>query len=170
MSQIIKTKQFGEVEFEKSWAVSNGKHIGKLANGRGYLHFTGQPISTLKELQEVIPPGPDLDEAVAWWRNKDKRRDDSELPDKKVVINPDGSCAFDDGSPIESVADLFNAIPRGPMLDAAVAWFTEDAKKRKFQEQVQKSHKENVAGQNVQEAKEKAIKDRGEKVPNITFA
>jgi hypothetical protein len=121
MSQKIYTKQFGDIEFERTF-VEGTLHLGKLVGG-GYLHITGQPIDSEKELRGAIPRGPELDAALDWYRHKDDKPA-VEAP-RNVVIKPDGSYAFDDGSPIKTITELVQSIAPGPALDAAVMWFME---------------------------------------------
>lgn len=124
--QILKTKQFGEITFTKTW-VEGSIHIGKLAGG-GYLHVTGQPIGSEHEIRAVIPKGDHLDDALNWYRNRDKEPEDVK---RRIMINPDGSYSFDNGEPVNTITELVQCIPPGPALDAAVTWFTERSQKEK---------------------------------------
>lgn len=121
MSQKIFTKNFGEIIFERTF-VEGPLHIGKLVGG-GFLHVTGQPIDSEKELRAAIPRGPELDAALDWFRHKDDVPEGEVV--RQVVIKPDGSYKFDDGSPIKSITELVQSIAPGPALDAAVMWFME---------------------------------------------
>jgi len=126
MAQRLITKHYGPIEVEKSWNVG-AQHIGKLVGG-GYVYLTGLPVKTKQELKAIIPPGPDLDEALEWFDSPDKF---SETRIKRLMLNPDGSYEFDDGSPVESVSDLVKHLQEGPALDAALTWFVkaQEAKK-----------------------------------------
>jgi len=119
--QVINTSGYGDLTFIRTW--SDGTiHIGKLKDG-GYCHIGGPPVASKRDLESAIPSGTHLDEALDWWENKDKIEEKKDRP--KIVIQGDGSYAFDDGSPIESVADFVAYIPQGPALDAAVLWYVE---------------------------------------------
>ena len=128
--QVINTSGHGDLTFERTW-INEGIHIGKLTDG-GYCHIGGPPISSRRELQIVIPPGKQLDEAIDWWENKDKVQVKKDR--LKIIITDDGY-AFSDGSPIKSVGDLISHIPPGPGLDAAVLWYVE-THKDKIKEQL----------------------------------
>jgi len=158
MGQILKTAHFGEVEFTKTWVTSTGKHIGKLAKG-GYAFLSGQPITKKKDLTDCIPGGTELEEALNWFSNKDKIKEET-VPPKMVVIQRDGSYAFDDGSPIKDVADLIEAIPRGPVLDAAVAWFTNRLKGQELHAKSVEVKRENAIERNIEEAHRKVGRPR----------
>lgn len=121
--QILKTKQFGDITFEKTW-VDGSIHIGRLAGG-GYLHVTGQPIASEHEIRAAIPKGPHLDDALRWYKDRDK---EPEGVKRRIMINNDGSYAFDSGDPVVNLTELIQCIPPGPALDAAIMWFTEHHK------------------------------------------
>lgn len=117
--QTLKTKHHGDITFLRTW-VQSSLHIGRLAGG-GYLHTSGLPIATEQEIREAIPKGPDLDDALQWF----KHRDDIPVPVKRrIMIELDGSYVFDDGNPVQSITELVQCIPPGPALDAAVMWFS----------------------------------------------
>ena len=75
----------------------------------------------------MIPAGPFLEEALAWF---DKKDEPQSVITKKVVISQDGGYAFDDGSQITSLQELVNFMPAGSALDAAIEWFSKEKKKR----------------------------------------
>jgi hypothetical protein len=139
MSQIFKTKNFGEIEFEKTWINSDEKgnvfHIGKLTKG-GYAYINGLPITSQKILREAIPKGPELDEALEWFKNKDKAEEEGGPKKRTIIILPNGDYAFEGGEPITDAADLTVNLPAGPALNGALQWWTEkhkevEAEKRK---------------------------------------
>lgn len=130
--QVVKTSN-GELTFERTWV--NGQiHIGKLLNG-GYAHIGGSPVTMRREIEDTVPQGKHLTDALNWFDNKDKVR---EAPKKKIIINEEGDYIFEDGSSINSVGDLLGYFVKGKALDNAVAWYTarmesvsENAKKEK---------------------------------------
>lgn len=126
MTQLIKTKQFGEIEFEKTWAVAGGAHVGRLTKG-GYCHFSGHPILSRAELEAAIREETDLKMALEWFDNRDKV---TEIPGKNILIATDGEPRFEDGSPIESVADIINYMKPGPFQDAALRWWAKKSEER----------------------------------------
>jgi hypothetical protein len=129
--QVINTKEFGDLTFIRTWTDGH-IHIGKLEDG-GFCHIGGPPISTRAELEDAIPRGPQLEDALDWWENKDKA--EQKKKSRRIMIQDDGSYVFEDGSPIESVDELVACIPTGPALDAAVAWYVE-ANKDKIERKI----------------------------------
>lgn len=125
MPQKINTKHYGEVIIEKSWC-SGAQHIGKLVGG-GYVYLTGLPVKSKGELKTVIPPGPDLDEALDYWDNPDKYV--TQQP-QRIMQNPDGSYEFEDATPVTTITELVQYFKEGPQLDAAVACFMETQKSK----------------------------------------
>ena len=147
--QVINTSGYGDLTFIRTW--SDGYiHIGKLSEG-GYCHIGGPPISSKRELETAIPAGKYLDEALAWWENKDKVEVKKDRP--KVMLIEDGSYALSDGSPIKGVGDLIAYIPPGPALDAAVLWYVE---KHKDKIKAQTSDKESTDQQTAENKEELA--------------
>lgn len=126
MSQILKTKKYGEIEVDRSY-VNGLDHVAKLTGG-GYCHISGHPVDSPSILKKCIPAGKDLKEALDWFENKDKIP--IEAVAKRIVINPDGSYAFDDGSEIENAADLIRHINDADALNAAVRWFAKELERR----------------------------------------
>lgn len=126
MGQVIKTKNYGDIEFEQTW-VNGPAHVGKLVRG-GYCHVSGLPIQSVDELRAAMRPGPDLNEAVQWFEH---REEFDELEGKKrIVIEPDGRVHFDDDSEIEDVSDITTNIPTGPLQDAALRWWAQELQKK----------------------------------------
>lgn len=154
MPQILHTKDFGPIEVVRSYVKGN-LHIVELANG-GYAHSSGLPVQNKNELMEAIPPGPALDKALEWWEHRD---DEPEEPKRSIVIRPDGTLAFDDGSPVQSISDIIQHIPPGPFLDAAITAFSH---MKKQAEEAEKSAA-TPAGQAAKAVLRKAIKDKPEK-------
>jgi hypothetical protein len=136
MGQVLKTKNFGDVEFEQTW-IEGSAHVGKLTKG-GYCHVSGLPITSVDELEVAMRPGPDLDEAIYWFEHKEEVA--ARAGKKGIVIEADGSVHFSDGSPIEDVGDLTANLPAGPLLKAALEWW---------------------AGQIVENARLEKTKDKG---------
>lgn len=115
MPQLLYTKQFGEIEVEKSW-VNGAHHVARLTNG-AYVHITGLPINSKGELEAVLP-GEELEKSLKWF---DHRHDDEEQAKaKKIVFDKDGFPYFEDGSPVKSPSELVQALNPGPVLDAAL--------------------------------------------------
>ena len=122
--QVIKTTNYGELTFIRTW--SDGQvHIGKLKDG-GFCHIGGPSIASKSELENAIPKGEQLNEALDWWENKDKIVEAEEA--LKIIMHKDGSYTFSDDSPITSVGDFVSYIPRGPALDAAILWYVDKNK------------------------------------------
>jgi hypothetical protein len=126
MPSELFTKHYGKVVIEQSWQ-DGIFHVGKLHGVQGYVHMTGLPVSSENELREAICPGPDLDLALAWFAKKD----DVEEHVKREIKIVNGEFMFTDGSQLESVADLVNNLPAGPILDAAYEWFKRKQKEDK---------------------------------------
>jgi len=119
--QTIKTKHFGPISFEKTWVSSDGRHIGKLSKG-GYAHLSGSPVTSDRDLQELIPSGKDRKEALEWFSHKDEVKPKMEM--KRITLTPDGGYEWEDGSEITDLADILNTLPKGPQLEAVLDWFT----------------------------------------------
>lgn len=130
MTQLLHTGRFGTIEVEKSW-VDGNLHICKLAKG-GYVYASGLPVTSDGDLRKVIPAGPEREEALRWLENREAEPAE---PQKHIVVLPDGSCQFSDGSPVEDVSDILKHIPPGPFQDAAYKWLQEKkAQEKKLQE------------------------------------
>jgi len=127
MGQKIHTKHYGTVEFEQTWSC-DGLHIGRLTDG-GYAHLTGLPVQSKDEIIRAIPSGPEQEAALHWWEHRnDPVEEESE---NRIVMNRDGSYSFEDGSPIESYADITQNTSPGPGQDAMLVWFSEELQRRK---------------------------------------
>ena len=125
MSQLVRTKYYGDLTFEKTWALSNGPHVGKLMNG-AYAHFGGLPVTDKQDLLATIPAGPDLDEALDWFENRHKRATEAQLMPTKLVMYypPDQSWRYVETQQlVTTVEDLYEGLKGSPALDAALAWF-----------------------------------------------
>lgn len=156
MSQILHTKNYGEIEVEQSW-IHDNLHIVKLANG-GYAHSSGLPVQKASELKKAIPPGPELEEALFWFEH---RHDEPEQVKRRLVINPDGSVVFDDGSPIQNMSDIVENLQPGPFLDAALRWFVQKQEQDRQAEQAAKTKAGRIARQMATQAKEKKQPGKG---------
>lgn len=126
--QTIKTKHFGPISFIKTWASSDGRHIGKLAKG-GYAHLSGSQVTSEKDLKELIPDNKDRKEALEWFENKDKPQ--TEKSTKSLMLTSDGGYIWEDGTEITNIADVYNTIKEGPQLEAVLLWFTKKQTKKK---------------------------------------
>jgi hypothetical protein len=124
VAQTLDTGRFGQIQVVQTW-VMKGKSISKLANG-AFVHTTGLPIASKKEITEVIPPGPEQDEAVYWF---DHRHDEPEEQGRRIVMNPDGSFAFEDGTPIASITEITQALKPGPHQEVVIRWFIAEQEK-----------------------------------------
>ena len=127
--QIIKTKHFGPIAFDKTWVSSDGRHMGKLTKG-GYAHLSGSMVTSKKDLVELIPAGKDRKEAQAWFENKDKA--EFNPSPKRIFLNANGDYEWEDGKQIDDASAIYNNLPPGAQLEAVLTWFREtQAKKSK---------------------------------------
>lgn len=127
MSQVLNSKHHGPVEFDRTWAMGQS-HVGKLTGG-GYAHVpSGRALTSKEDGLSAIPPGPHQQEFLEWWENKDKKP--VEELKRKVVVNPDGSYSFDDGSDIENAQDLIGYFGSGDALEQALRWFARELVRR----------------------------------------
>uniref|UniRef100_A0A6M3IF89 Uncharacterized protein n=1 Tax=viral metagenome TaxID=1070528 RepID=A0A6M3IF89_9ZZZZ len=116
--QTLYVKDKGSFNFVKTFA-DGILHIGKVPGG-GYLHLGGQPVKNREELRRVIPDGPDLVEALAWFENRGKPKPE-EKPKKKIVVTETGY-SFEDG-PITSAQDIVNNTAPGLMQENILGWW-----------------------------------------------
>lgn len=123
MPQILQTKNFGELEVEHGgWQDGSGGisgstiHIVRLTNGV-YCHSSGLPVQNKSEFAQAGMRGDDLLKAENWF---DHRHDSEDNPPQGVVFRPDGSVAFEDGTPVTQSAQLMQCLPPGEFLDAAL--------------------------------------------------
>lgn len=127
--QILDTGRFGQIQVVQTW-VMREKSISKLTNG-AYIHTSGLPVSSKKEITEVIPPGREQDEALYWF---DHRDEEQQAPGRRIIMNQDGSFVFDDGEPITSISEITQALKPGPHQEVVIRWFiTEQEKKAQTQ-------------------------------------
>jgi len=122
MAQTIHTKKRGDHTFRKTWASSDGRHIGALAGG-GYAYLSGLLVMKREDLTDLIPTGPEREKALAWWNNKDQ--DLEEKQTNRIILDADNEFKWEDGSPIISAQSLIENLPRGKKLDMMLAWFHE---------------------------------------------
>jgi hypothetical protein len=113
MSQIIGTKN-GAIEVERSWS-DGPHHIALLTNG-AYCHISGLPITSKKELQDVLT-GEELQKALHWFEH---RHEEQTKAARRIILEPDGTPIFEDGEPVESPSDLYQFFKPGPVLDGAI--------------------------------------------------
>jgi hypothetical protein len=113
MPQIISTKN-GVIEVERSWS-DGPHHIALLTNG-AYCHITGLPVRDKKELRDVLS-GEELEKALHWF---DHRHEEDTKASRRIILEPDGTPIFEDGTPVESPSDLYQFFKPGPVLDAAI--------------------------------------------------
>jgi hypothetical protein len=123
--QALDTGRFGVIHVVQTWAMKE-KKISKLSNG-AYVHTTGLPIATKKELTEVIPAGPEQDEALYWF---DHREENPEDPGRRITMDSEGAFTFDDGSPITSISEITQALKPGPHQELVIRWFIQEQDKR----------------------------------------
>ncbi len=118
-AQMLDTGRFGQIQVVQTW-VMRERSISKLSNG-AYVHTTGLPVTNKKEIQEVIPAGPVQDEALYWFEH---RHDEPEQgPGRRIVMDPDGAFAFEDGSSITSITEITQALKPGPHQEVVIRWF-----------------------------------------------
>lgn len=156
MPQTLFSKQFGELNFVRTWAMGQ-THIGLLAGG-GYAHLSGHPVTSKDEGFAAIPPGSHLDAFLEWFDNKDKVS--VEEVKRRIIVAPDGSYVFDDGAPIEKAEDLMAYFGSGDALESALKWFAKELVRR---DDVAKA-KTTKAGAMAAAAKE----GKKEKAPKVT--
>ena len=123
MGQVIHTKNYGAVEFDRTWVNADGLHIGLLSAG-GYAYLSGKPVDNRQDLIDLMPKGPDQKAALKWFDNRDKVKETS----RSIMLNPDGSYSWSDGEEIKSDAEIMNALPAGPQQEAVLLWFVEKQK------------------------------------------
>ena len=116
--QKLYTKKFGELEVMASWA-EPPNHIALLSNG-SYVHITGVPIADKAVLRKTLPMDV-LAAALDWF---DHRHEQKTPESMRIMIESDGSFAYEDGTPITSLSQLTQALQPGPILEAALLWFT----------------------------------------------
>jgi hypothetical protein len=120
MPQVRNTKRYGKVVFAKTW-IAGATHIGELLGG-GYAYGTGLPVKTIEELDPLDMLQEDRDRAREYFENKGK---EELLQPKRIMIQSDGSFAYEDGSPITSYNEITALIPPGTLQEAALDWFAE---------------------------------------------
>ncbi|MDI6854399.1 MAG: hypothetical protein QME75_12440 [Deltaproteobacteria bacterium] len=157
MPQLLHTGRYGTIEVEKSWT-DGPLHICKLTDG-GYAYVSGLPVNSEADIRKAIPPGPDRDAALAWLNRVEEPE---ARPGKRIIINPDGSCAFEDGSPVENVSDILAHIPPGPFQDAAYKWLQEKLEKQKAVE-AKAAKPAGMAAQKVAGKAKAAVKVQGKR-------
>ena len=157
MAQILKHDVIGLMEYEVTFAKVSGVHIGRLTNG-SYCHVGGNPIKSEDELREAIPPGPELERALKWWADKDNPQ--AEAPKKHLIVRPDGSYAFDDGSEIQSASELIAHLSPGPALEAALKWYGLELTRREAERKAAEEAEESPAGMVA-----KSLLNRGKQAP-----
>jgi hypothetical protein len=120
--QVIKTKHFGPISFEKTWVSSDGRHIGKLTKG-GYAHLSGSPVTSKKDLADLIPAGNDRKDAQEWFANKDKK--DFHPNKKRIFLKANGDYEWEDGTALDDPVDVYNNLAQGKQLEAVLTWLRE---------------------------------------------
>lgn len=145
MPQILRTKHFGEVRFEKTFLNGN-LHIGRLVGG-GYCHVTGHPITIKKDGINAITTQADREDFVRWWEQKDQPP--VEEVQRLIVVQPDGSYAFDDGEPITSAEEIIQYCAPGLAQEQILRWFAGELVRR---EKEAKKAGETIIGQIRQDA------------------
>ena len=126
MPQVIHTKDFGDILIEKAW-VNGTMGIGVTPSG-AYVHLSGLAVNSREEFEAVHMNAEELADACYWL---DHRHDIEEEAPKRIVFNPDGSYEFEDGTPINSITELIDAMGQGnPALEAACLWFSQETLRR----------------------------------------
>jgi hypothetical protein len=116
--QKLYTKKYGELDVVTSWN-EPPNHIALLSNG-AFVHITGVPVTDKSDLRKTIHDLKVLEEALYWFDHRHENRGPDVL---RVMIDGD-DVVFEDGIPIENISQLTSAMKPGPLLDAAVSWFT----------------------------------------------
>ncbi len=150
--QTINTAHHGPMEYVKSWRDSTGKHIALLVKG-GYVHFSGSPVTIKGDLTDLITPGKDLDAALEWWKHRNDPPEVAAI--QRIMLAADGGYEWENGSPIESAADIMNALPQGPQQEAVLAWHHQKTITAKRKENMAKVHE----GNRIKVAQKKAEVD-----------
>jgi hypothetical protein len=158
--QVIHTKNRGDHTFIRTFASSDGRHIGALAGG-GYAYLSGILVTKREDLIDLIPEGPDREAALAWWENKDQDLEKKEV--RRVLMDVDGDFKWEDGSPIESAQSLIENFPRGSDLDKLLEWFHERENKKKAAQSKRKDSEIELSTKNFQESRRKLAAGRGKK-------
>jgi len=99
-----------------------------LLTGGGYAHTSGHPLTRKEDGLDAIPAGAHQEAFLEWWENKDKKP--VEEIKKKIIVNPDGSYSFDDGSDIVNAQDLIGYFGSGDALEQALRWFARELVRR----------------------------------------
>ncbi len=85
------------------------------------------PIGSKKEITEVIPAGPEQDEALYWFDHRDET---PENPGRGITMDADGAFTFDDGTPITSISEITQALKPGPHQELVIRWFIQEQDKK----------------------------------------
>mgnify|MGYP001616638314 CR=1 FL=1 len=122
MSQILDSKQFGKLEFVRTWAMNGGLHIGRMPNG-AYAHISGLAIKSRAELSPITDPE-ELARAEVWLEQRNRPPDPSQAPVRKLYFEAEDESwrYLDNGAVAECVEDLMGAL-KGPVLTTALVWF-----------------------------------------------
>jgi hypothetical protein len=155
MAQKLYTKQFGELDVERSWS-EGAFHIALLTNG-AYTHITGQPVTSKEEFRFAGLTGEELVKAEDWFEH---RHDEPVGAPKKIMFEADGTPMFTDGTPVESASDLVASLQPGPILDAALLALAKakDARAKVEASKTTKAGKAAVAAKKKTKAPPKAAK------------
>lgn len=120
--QTLFPKDFPEgVTFVRTYTGTGCIHIGELPGG-GFSRIDGQPIQDVDELRAVIPQGPHLQKALAWWEHRGDEAPEDEPP---AVMWRKGQLVYvESGAVLTSHAEIIQAFPEeGSMQRAALEWF-----------------------------------------------
>lgn len=118
-----KTQQ--PVDFVQTWAYRQGGttlHVGLMPNGAYAIVPNGLPVDR-EALEQCIPPGPALDQALNWY----ERREQGQTHGARLrLVFPDPRDDtwryMDTHQIVESREDLLSALKGGP-LQSALIWF-----------------------------------------------
>ncbi len=113
--QILRTKKFGPVRVsEKFWmdGPGAGKIIVMTPEG-GYRFARGGPIRSEQDIINVIPEGPDRDQALEWFRNRDNWQ---AIAPRKLTFDREGYPIYEDtGEFVEDGGVIQSYFPNGPV-------------------------------------------------------
>ncbi len=98
------------------------RHIVELTSG-GFSRVDGTPIQSAAELTAVIPDGPVLKRALAWWERRDEEPED-EASERPVLFVRGAPRYADTGEELGSLNEVLEAFPeQSPFREAALAWW-----------------------------------------------
>lgn len=119
--QELHTKHRGSWKFIQTWS-DNGVHLGLLPEG-GYAHVNGLSIESPNDFRMSMAGDlKALEAALYWWEHKDELA--AQAVERFIIIKPDGTYEYDDGSPITDPAELMRYFANDKEAQkSALTWF-----------------------------------------------